>query len=201
MVPTTRNLVIIGAFVAVCGLGAYGWMRKNDRPAENVLLNPQTSLTGQLPPYGNQVSGAYTAYTPTGGPGGQYPAQYAGSVNSYGHSPAVQQPVYSNDGYYPSRMRPVYVRQESAQPEPVVQETYVGGRPAPRRVYQETEYYTDAHGRKRGRTKTHSVEIVAGTAAVGAVIGALAGGGKGAAIGAVSGGGAGLVYDRLTHNH
>ena len=89
-------------------------------------------------------------------------------------------------------MRPVYIRQQEA-----VQEV----QPAPRRVYQEQEYYTDSHGRRRGRTKTRSVEIVAGTAAAGAAIGALAGGGKGAAIGAISGGGAGFVYDRITHNH
>ena len=45
----------------------------------------------------------------------------------------------------------------------------------------------------------HSAAIVGGSAAAGAAIGALAGGGKGAAIGALAGGGGGLVYDRLTH--
>jgi hypothetical protein len=45
------------------------------------------------------------------------------------------------------------------------------------------------------------VAIVAGTAAAGAAIGAIAGGGPGAAIGAISGGGAGFIYDRLTHKH
>lgn len=116
----------------------------------------------------------------------------------YGTSTVVSQPVYSSDGYYSSRMPPVYVRQqEIAAPVIVRQEPETTGT---HRVYQEQEYYTDSRGHRRGRTKTHSVEIVAGTAAAGAVIGALAGGGKGAAIGAVSGGGAGLVYDRLTHN-
>jgi hypothetical protein len=41
--------------------------------------------------------------------------------------------------------------------------------------------------------------IVGGSAAGGAAIGALAGGGKGAAIGALAGGGAGFIYDRKTH--
>lgn len=49
------------------------------------------------------------------------------------------------------------------------------------------------------RSKKKSAAIVAGSAATGAAIGALAGGGKGAAIGAISGGAAGFVYDRATH--
>ncbi len=49
------------------------------------------------------------------------------------------------------------------------------------------------------RTKKKSAAIVAGSAATGAAIGALAGGGKGAAIGALAGGGSGFVYDRATH--
>ncbi len=54
----------------------------------------------------------------------------------------------------------------------------------------------------RTRRKTRSFEkealIVGGSAAGGAAIGALAGGGKGAGIGALSGGIAGLVYDLST---
>jgi hypothetical protein len=49
------------------------------------------------------------------------------------------------------------------------------------------------------RPFSHSAAIVAGSAAGGALIGGLAGGGKGAAIGALAGGAGGLVYDRLTH--
>ena len=54
--------------------------------------------------------------------------------------------------------------------------------------------------RRNHRPESHSVAIVAGSAGVGAAIGALAGGGKGAGIGALSGGAAGFAYDRLTHN-
>jgi hypothetical protein len=64
---------------------------------------------------------------------------------------------------------------------------------APR--YVETR---DVHHRRSTR---RSVEIVAGSAGVGAAIGAIAGGGKGAGIGALAGGGSGFVYDRLTRNH
>ena len=49
------------------------------------------------------------------------------------------------------------------------------------------------------RSKAKSAAIVGGSAAGGAAIGALAGGGKGAAIGALAGGGAGFIYDRKTH--
>ena len=51
---------------------------------------------------------------------------------------------------------------------------------------------------RRHRSTKTSVEIVAGSAAGGAAIGAIAGHGKGAAIGALSGGAAGFIFDRLT---
>jgi hypothetical protein len=57
-----------------------------------------------------------------------------------------------------------------------------------------------SYSRQHGRSTGKSVAIVAGTAATGAAVGALAGGGKGAAIGALTGGAGGFVYDRLTHN-
>jgi hypothetical protein len=48
------------------------------------------------------------------------------------------------------------------------------------------------------RPLKHSLEIIGGSAAGGALIGGLAGGGKGAGIGALVGGGGGFLYDRLT---
>lgn len=109
------------------------------------------------------------------------------------------QPAVSSatDGYYPSVPAPVYVRQGQEPPAPL--EPVYQPNPAPAPRYRGT-YYTTRR-RHHGRSKKHSVEIVAGTAAAGAAIGAIAGGGPGAAIGAISGGGAGFVYDRLTHNH
>ncbi len=59
--------------------------------------------------------------------------------------------------------------------------------------------YTPTRRVVRNRPFSHSAAIVAGSAGVGAAIGALAGGGKGAGIGALSGGAAGFIYDRLTH--
>jgi hypothetical protein len=118
------------------------------------------------------------------------------------YAPNAEPPAASTgDGYYPTIQRPVYIRQPVAS-YPAAQSGYVEGqddggeyteirRPGAR-PYREYHH---------GRSKKHSVEIVAGTAAAGAAIGAIAGGGKGAAIGGLSGGGAGFAYDRLTHNH
>ncbi|MES1258211.1 MAG: hypothetical protein ABUS51_07265 [Acidobacteriota bacterium] len=135
-------------------------------------------------PAGIPLSAAQTFPDPAGALSGQPVGQPAG------------QPVDASDGYYSSRTRPVYIRSGEVVPEvvPMVE-------PASPPATGEQVYYTNSRARRHGRTKTHSVEIVAGSAAAGAAIGAIAGGGKGAAIGAISGGGAGLVYDRLTHNH
>ncbi|HTD24359.1 MAG TPA: hypothetical protein VK738_17005 [Terriglobales bacterium] len=61
--------------------------------------------------------------------------------------------------------------------------------PAPQPVYQQH------------RSLGKSVLIVGGSAAAGAGIGALAGGGKGAGIGAIVGGLGGLIFDRATAHH
>ena len=49
-----------------------------------------------------------------------------------------------------------------------------------------------------GSRTARSGKVIGGTAALGAIIGAIAGGGKGAAIGAVSGAGAGTAVQVLT---
>ncbi|HUS04820.1 MAG TPA: hypothetical protein VMZ52_00880, partial [Bryobacteraceae bacterium] len=116
-----------------------------------------------------------------------------GYAQPVGYAPQAAQnctePVsYSNAAYVPASA-PVYrstryVRTYREQPR-YVRSNY---------VEHDTSYV------RRGRSTKKSVAIVAGSAGVGAAIGALAGGGKGAAIGALSGGGAGFLYDRLTHN-
>lgn len=67
-------------------------------------------------------------------------------------------------------------------------------------AYDDRGVYNDdspATVQKKRSTK-ESIAIIGGSAAAGAAIGGIAGGGKGAAIGALAGGGAGAVYDRMT---
>jgi len=105
-------------------------------------------------------------------------------------------PVVYSPSPFGSEAPAVQARSFASAPAPVA--TYA---PAPAPV---RSYYRDSRGRRRyvvvrKRPFSHSAAIVGGSAAGGALIGALAGGGKGAAIGALAGGGGGLVYDRLTH--
>ncbi|HZR28433.1 MAG TPA: hypothetical protein VFA71_06600, partial [Terriglobales bacterium] len=79
-------------------------------------------------------------------------------------------------------------------------------RPRPRQAYYsepysqpDSRYYQPQYQQHRSVGK--SALIVGGSAAAGAGIGALAGGGKGAGIGAIAGGLGGFIYDRLTANH
>jgi len=68
--------------------------------------------------------------------------------------------------------------------------------------FSQNDRYRDGGYRLEGRRPfDHSAAIVGGGAAVGAIIGGLAGNGKGAAIGALSGGAAGLIYNRLIRQH
>jgi hypothetical protein len=193
MLPNTKNILIFGAFVALGGLAVAGWVRKNDRSVVNPVVAMQPDPYA-APNSAQPVAGTY-AQPQQGYPQQNYPQQgyQQQGYAQQSYAQGTRQPVYTSDGYYPSRARPVYIRQ---QPAYVDQPASVQ-----RREVVQQEYYTDTRGRRRSRSKAHSVEIVAGTAAAGAVIGALAGGGKGAAIGGASGAGAGFLYDRLTHNH
>jgi uncharacterized protein YcfJ len=110
-----------------------------------------------------------------------------------GIQPATMQPKANYAMYQPVQApAPVYAPAPAPAPRRVRANRYAAPRytePAPR--YQEN---------RETRPWTHSAAIVGGSAAGGAAIGALAGGGKGAAIGALAGGAGGFIYDRLTRN-
>jgi hypothetical protein len=120
---------------------------------------------------------------------------------NYGAVPSVSG---GESGYYPSIPPPAYVSQPQPAPPPEpAANAYPEGQYAAGVQYTGTgrRSYREYRAHHHGRSKKRSLAIVAGTAATGAAIGAIAGGGPGAAIGAISGAGAGFVYDRLTHNH
>jgi hypothetical protein len=104
----------------------------------------------------------------------------------YGPPADCAEPVYTNAAYAPAEYSAAPRYRTYNRPR-VVRTRYVEDRDE---VVRST---------RRGRSTGKSVAIVAGSAAAGAGIGALAGGGKGAAIGALSGGAAGFLFDRLTH--
>ena len=171
-----KNFVIAAVVLLLAAVGAAAWIHNS---GGHPLAAPVA------------VTDASTAYAPVGQPYAQGQQPYAGS---YAAAPAAE----TGDGYYPIVQRPAYIRQPEPQhagAQDQDQDTdgqYIQGGTPEYRTYREHHH---------GRSKKHSIEIVAGTAAAGAAIGAIAGGGKGAAIGGISGAGAGFAYDRLTHNH
>jgi hypothetical protein len=187
-----RNVAIAAGVLVLAGIGAAAWIHSAESPPAPA---PATGA----------ASAPIAALAPTPVVA-SYDNSQSGAVN-YGTVPAVSG---SESGYYPSIPPPAYVSQPQPAPPPPAPaanapaaNVYAGGQYAAgvqyagpsRRSYRE---YRVHHHR---RSRKHSIEIVAGTAATGAAIGAIAGGGPGAAIGAISGAGAGFVYDRLTHNH
>lgn len=136
------------------------------------------------------IAGGIAILTAVGFVGCSRQAEVAGPLVT----PSAEYVERSNSADIPSysTMRSP-VRTITAPPVVVVRE------PEPEVVYRDRRTSSRRRRSDRDRPFSHSAAIVGGSAGAGAVIGALAGGGKGAGIGALAGGGAGLVYDRMTH--
>jgi hypothetical protein len=196
-----RNFVIAAVVLLLAAVGAAAWIHNsNSRPLAAPLA--VTDAGTQYAPNGQPYNANGQPYAANGQPynaNGQ--SSYGPNGQPYDASYGAPLATSTGDGYYPLVGRPVYIRQQVASypaGEPEYLEGQDGGGEYTEVRRPGARPYREYH---HGRSKKHSIEIVAGTAAAGAAIGAIAGGGKGAAIGGVSGAGAGFAYDRLTHNH
>ena len=180
--------LIIASFVALSVAALTGWTRHvAATPAPIAVPSNYVSTPAPETPPANSTNCIAPA------PAGQtYGAPPVYATLPYGASTGE-----TVTGYAASQPAPQYVAPEYVPPAPgyvtnerVIRHEYVAAPVRTRVVY---------YRRRHRRPFSHSVAIVAGSAAAGAGIGALAGGGRGAGIGALAGGAGGLIYDRLTH--
>ena len=168
---TLRQTLVIGGVSLLAVVGLIGWTRHGDDPP----VAAKSMQSNYLPShFGNPEPVSRDPNDPV-----VYAESPFGSAPVYGAPTPEPAPAYASNSY----------AERAAMPE---------------RVIVQRRYYTTSRGHRRyvivrKRPFRRSAEIVGGSAAGGALIGALAGGGKGAAIGALAGGGGGLVYDRATH--
>lgn len=193
MITNLRSGIVAGVLAVTTAVAGVGWYRSahsentagtNPVPYTAASLNSSPANNMNADPYATNVGYNNPAYNNGTNSNGYSNCDGNGYAQTHSADYAYNGSPYVSDRYVRSIRRPVRVSYARSQP-------YNTGYVERTRVVE--RYH---HGRTIGK----SALIIGGTAAGGAAIGALAGGGKGAALGALSGGLGGLVYDRLTHN-
>ena len=219
-----KNGLLAGGFALMAIIAAVGWSKAERNASAATPANYSQSAqampaqTASSPNAADQTASGQASTSPAYG---QQPADYSSTPNASGANGTAGNETYAANASYASYGTPQYgsaqgpcvdpgtgvaygngqyypdARYVQSIHRPVVVREYVGAQPA---AYSTREVREDVYYRHHHRSGKKSVAIVAGSAGVGAAIGAIAGGGKGAGIGALAGGAGGFIYDRLTHN-
>jgi hypothetical protein len=174
MYVQTGKTFIATLIAVVLALGGIAWFSSGGHKGEPAALAQSNSATQAPPQQADSASEASgnAAATPTG-------QSYEDGYRT-GYRDGHQDCATTQTEYVPSRgySAPRYSR--------------------PRVRVAGERYYAEP---RRGHSKRNLFLTIAGPAAIGAGIGAIARGGKGAGIGALLGGGGGALYYLVKHRH
>lgn len=193
LTSTLRRALIIGGIAILAVVGLIGWT--THRPALPVAASTPALGYGAPAAYPEPVAANPEPYAPANAYGEPtYGNVYNSGSPVYAPSPFAADGSYGYGAGYAAPM----------PPPPPPDTAVVTTPPPPERVVVERQYvyrggrrYVVVH--RRHHNKWHKVEVIAGTAGAGALIGGIAGGGKGAGIGALAGGAGGYLYEKLHH--
>jgi hypothetical protein len=175
MYVQTGKTFIATLIAVVLALGGLAWLSSDGRKSEPTAL-AQTSPSAPAP---------QSAQAPP------QPA-YESSANAGG---TTASPTNYEDGYR-AGYRDGHQDCSTTRNTSSVRRTSYARRYAPRTRVAGARYYAAP---RRGHSTRNMILTIAGPAAVGAGIGAIARGGKGAGIGALIGGGGGALYHLIKH--
>ena len=170
MYVQTGKTFIATLIAVVLALGGLAWLSSDSHKSEPTAL-AQTSQSASAP---------------------QPDSAYQSSGNASG---GTANPTTYEDGYR-AGYRDGHQDCSTSQSTSSVRRTSYARRYAPRTRVAGARYYSET---RHGHSTRNMILRIAGPAAVGAGIGAIAHGGKGAGIGALIGGGGGALYQLIRH--